>query len=250
MSVALDAPVLAGTLRENLTLGAPDASEQQCVDVLHAVNLTEVLERNELGLAAPVGEDGVMLLGAVGRVEPSLDRSLDPGPCDRLSAPASLPTNARAAALSDGVVRGGRSRLGTAPPHQDRRAEGPDEEQDLGDQAGDALAEAALSDDGPVHDVSDAGGHSEAGQPTRIVLAEPQGDPAQQGRHPDEGERDAVEADLGPPHGLGGGEREGLRFRGRGDPGVDRADQRRVAVRRLRDRKILSLGDPVLSGPR
>jgi ABC-type multidrug transport system fused ATPase/permease subunit len=61
--VEQDAPVLAGTLRENLTLGAPDATDKQCVDVLHAVNLTEVLERNELGLDAPVGEDGVMLSG-------------------------------------------------------------------------------------------------------------------------------------------------------------------------------------------
>jgi ABC-type multidrug transport system fused ATPase/permease subunit len=61
--VEQDAPVLAGTIRENLTLGAPDATDQQCIDVLHAVNLTEVLERNELGLEAPVGEDGVMLSG-------------------------------------------------------------------------------------------------------------------------------------------------------------------------------------------
>ena len=61
--VEQDAPVLAGSLRQNLMLGAPDATEQQCIDVLHAVNLTEVLERNELGLDAPVGEDGVMLSG-------------------------------------------------------------------------------------------------------------------------------------------------------------------------------------------
>ena len=61
--VEQDAPVLAGTLRENLTLGAPTATDQQCIDVLHSVNLTEVLERNELGLDAPVGEDGVMLSG-------------------------------------------------------------------------------------------------------------------------------------------------------------------------------------------
>jgi ABC-type multidrug transport system fused ATPase/permease subunit len=61
--VEQDAPVLAGTLRENLTLGAPDATDKQCIDVMHAVNLTEVLERNELGLDAPVGEDGVMLSG-------------------------------------------------------------------------------------------------------------------------------------------------------------------------------------------
>ncbi|HEX4057640.1 MAG TPA: ABC transporter ATP-binding protein [Galbitalea sp.] len=61
--VEQDAPVLAGTIRENLVLGAPDATDEQCVDVLHAVNLTEVLERNALGLDAPVGEDGVMLSG-------------------------------------------------------------------------------------------------------------------------------------------------------------------------------------------
>jgi ATP-binding cassette subfamily B protein len=61
--VEQDAPVLAGSLRDNLTLGAPDASDEQCVDVLHAVNLTEVLERNGLGLDAPVGEDGIMLSG-------------------------------------------------------------------------------------------------------------------------------------------------------------------------------------------
>ncbi|HEY4269884.1 MAG TPA: ABC transporter ATP-binding protein [Galbitalea sp.] len=61
--VEQDAPVLAGTIRENLVLGAPDASDAECVEVLHAVNLTEVLERNALGLDAPVGEDGVMLSG-------------------------------------------------------------------------------------------------------------------------------------------------------------------------------------------
>jgi len=61
--VEQDAPVLAGSLRDNLTLAAPDATDEQCVDVLHAVNLTEVLERNELGLGAPVGEDGIMLSG-------------------------------------------------------------------------------------------------------------------------------------------------------------------------------------------
>jgi ATP-binding cassette subfamily B protein len=61
--VEQDAPVLAGSLRDNLTLGAPNATDEECVDVLHAVNLTEVLERNELGLSAPVGEDGIMLSG-------------------------------------------------------------------------------------------------------------------------------------------------------------------------------------------
>jgi ATP-binding cassette subfamily B protein len=61
--VEQDAPALAGTLRDNLTLSAPDATDEQCRAVLHSVNLDEVLERNELGLDAPVGESGVMLSG-------------------------------------------------------------------------------------------------------------------------------------------------------------------------------------------
>ncbi|MHB1235581.1 MAG: ATP-binding cassette domain-containing protein, partial [Microbacteriaceae bacterium] len=61
--VEQDAPVLAGTLRDNLKLSAPHATDEQCVEVLRAVNLTEVLDRSERGLDAPVGEDGVMLSG-------------------------------------------------------------------------------------------------------------------------------------------------------------------------------------------
>jgi ATP-binding cassette subfamily B protein len=61
--VEQDAPVLAGSIRENLLLGSPHATDQQCIDVLKAVNLTEVLERNPQGLDAAVGEEGVMLSG-------------------------------------------------------------------------------------------------------------------------------------------------------------------------------------------
>ena len=61
--VEQDAPVLAGTIRQNLLLGAPDATDADCIDVLRSVNLMEVLERNDLGLDAAVGEDGVMLSG-------------------------------------------------------------------------------------------------------------------------------------------------------------------------------------------
>ncbi|WP_136054899.1 ABC transporter ATP-binding protein [Microbacterium sp. K24] len=61
--VEQDAPTLAGTLAENLRLAAPDASDADCERVLRAVNLGDVLERNPLGLQAPVGEDGVMLSG-------------------------------------------------------------------------------------------------------------------------------------------------------------------------------------------
>ncbi|PZE26468.1 ABC transporter ATP-binding protein [Curtobacterium sp. MCBD17_028] len=61
--VEQDAPVLAGTIRANLLLGKPEATEAECVRVLEAVNLSDVLERDERGLDAQVGEDGVMLSG-------------------------------------------------------------------------------------------------------------------------------------------------------------------------------------------
>jgi ABC-type multidrug transport system fused ATPase/permease subunit len=61
--VEQDAPVLAGTIRANLLLGSPGATEDDCVRVLEAVNLGEVLHRDPRGLDAQVGEDGVMLSG-------------------------------------------------------------------------------------------------------------------------------------------------------------------------------------------
>jgi ABC-type multidrug transport system fused ATPase/permease subunit len=61
--VEQDAPVLAGSIRDNLLLGSPLATDADCIEVLHSVNLTEVLERNPRGLDAPVGEDGIMLSG-------------------------------------------------------------------------------------------------------------------------------------------------------------------------------------------
>ncbi|KQV01829.1 MULTISPECIES: ABC transporter ATP-binding protein [Microbacterium] len=61
--VEQDAPTLAGTLAENLRLASPEATDADCERVLRAVNLGDVLERNPLGIEAPVGEDGVMLSG-------------------------------------------------------------------------------------------------------------------------------------------------------------------------------------------
>lgn len=61
--VEQDAPTLAGTIGDNLRLASPDATDAECRAVLRAVNLGEVLDRNPLGLEAPVGESGVMLSG-------------------------------------------------------------------------------------------------------------------------------------------------------------------------------------------
>ncbi len=61
--VEQDAPTLAGTIADNLRLASPTASDAECERVLRAVNLGDVVERNPLGIDAPVGEDGVMLSG-------------------------------------------------------------------------------------------------------------------------------------------------------------------------------------------
>ena len=61
--VEQDAPVLAGSIRENLLLGKATASDQELEDVLKQVNLTDVLRRDEKGLDAEVGESGIMLSG-------------------------------------------------------------------------------------------------------------------------------------------------------------------------------------------
>lgn len=61
--VEQDAPVLAGSIRENLLIGAPDATEAELKRVLREVNLTAVLKRDKRGLDAEVGEQGIMLSG-------------------------------------------------------------------------------------------------------------------------------------------------------------------------------------------
>ena len=61
--VEQEAPVLAGTLRDNLLLAAPRATDAEVDDVLAAVNLSHVAQRSPLGLLAPVGDDGVLLSG-------------------------------------------------------------------------------------------------------------------------------------------------------------------------------------------
>lgn len=61
--VEQESPVLAGTLRENLRLATPDATDEQMRAVLAAVNLDELVDRTPLGLDAQVGEGGVLLSG-------------------------------------------------------------------------------------------------------------------------------------------------------------------------------------------
>ncbi|MEU9026476.1 ABC transporter ATP-binding protein [Streptomyces sp. NPDC048383] len=61
--VEQSAPVLAGTVRDNLSLAAPGASDEDMRRVLRSVNLEQVILRAPLGLDTEVGEGGVLLSG-------------------------------------------------------------------------------------------------------------------------------------------------------------------------------------------
>ncbi|MFF1828431.1 ABC transporter ATP-binding protein [Paenarthrobacter sp. NPDC058040] len=61
--VEQDAPALAGTIRDNLALGNPDASDEDMVTLLEQLNLGSILSRSELGLDAEIGEGAVLLSG-------------------------------------------------------------------------------------------------------------------------------------------------------------------------------------------
>jgi len=61
--VEQDAPALAGSLGENLRLGAPDADDGALLAVLEQVNLGELVSRSPAGLDAQVGDDGILLSG-------------------------------------------------------------------------------------------------------------------------------------------------------------------------------------------
>lgn len=61
--VEQEAPVLAGTLRDNLLLTAPDADEDRLLAALAEVNLGALATRTPEGLDVQVGEGGVLLSG-------------------------------------------------------------------------------------------------------------------------------------------------------------------------------------------
>lgn len=57
------APVLYGTLRDNLTYTAPHAREDEILEAVELANLTELVSRLPRGLATEVGEHGMKLSG-------------------------------------------------------------------------------------------------------------------------------------------------------------------------------------------
>ncbi len=61
--VEQDAPILSGTVRDNLVLAAPHATEEACLDVLEAVNLDNLAPTRRRVLNLEVGEAGALLSG-------------------------------------------------------------------------------------------------------------------------------------------------------------------------------------------
>jgi ABC-type multidrug transport system fused ATPase/permease subunit len=61
--VEQEAPVLAGTVRDNLLLTRPDATDPELWAVLAEVGLTDVVRRSPRGLDVLVGDEGVLLSG-------------------------------------------------------------------------------------------------------------------------------------------------------------------------------------------
>ncbi|WP_283137360.1 ABC transporter ATP-binding protein [Rhizohabitans arisaemae] len=61
--VEQDAPILAGTLRDNLVFAAQDATEEQIREVVARTRLTDLMDRLPEGLDTAVGHRGVLLSG-------------------------------------------------------------------------------------------------------------------------------------------------------------------------------------------
>src|SRR5450432_4066846 len=61
--VTQDAQLFSGSIRENLQFVRPDATDQQCLEVLHQASIDGLLKRADRGLDTVIGEGGVKVSG-------------------------------------------------------------------------------------------------------------------------------------------------------------------------------------------
>jgi ATP-binding cassette subfamily B protein len=61
--VTQDAQLFSGSIRENLQFVRPDATDQQCLEVLHQASIDGLLARADRGLDTVIGEGGVKVSG-------------------------------------------------------------------------------------------------------------------------------------------------------------------------------------------
>jgi ATP-binding cassette subfamily B protein len=61
--VSQDTQLFAGTIRENLLFAAPNATDAECLEALHAASATTIINRGDKGLDTKIGESGLKLSG-------------------------------------------------------------------------------------------------------------------------------------------------------------------------------------------
>jgi ABC-type transport system involved in cytochrome bd biosynthesis fused ATPase/permease subunit len=97
------AQLFAGTVRSNVTLGRPDATDDEIGTALRAARLADWVATLPEGLDTPVGEDGVAVSGGERRRLAVARALLAPGPLLILDEPTSGLDAAQGDQLVDGV---------------------------------------------------------------------------------------------------------------------------------------------------